>query len=256
MNRDITTNEYRFNEARHLHQLLVDGKWKNLTGCTTILGVLAKPALIQWAANMACDHIRDNAPREVLEHLSEFKQYIVSEDLLKEARTAHARRKEKAGDWGTEMHAWVELFINAVMEKSTTLMPPDLKQIECAEHFMKWMTDNNVKFIASERAVYSKNLFLGGIVDIICEIDGECWLADIKTGSGIYYEAFWQMAGYQIMLEEMGFDKPIKGHIVLNLKKDGTFEEKRSISTDDCKKGFLACVDIYRIQEKIKNQII
>lgn len=240
MNKDIETNEYRFNEARHLHQLLVEGEWKNLTGCTTILGILAKPALISWAANMAVDYIIENGS---------------SPEQLELARKAHTRKKEKAGNWGTVMHEWVEKYINGEVDESMTDLKDPMHQTG-ATNFIRWAKDNKVKFIESERNVYSKSLFLGGIVDIICEIDGEVWIADIKTGSGIYFEAFWQMAGYQIMLEEMGFEKPIKGHIVLNLKKDGSFEERRSVSMDECKKGFLACVDIYRIQEKIKNQII
>lgn len=251
MNRDIETKEYRFNETKHLHELLVDGKWKSLTGCTTILGVLAKPALIQWSANMAVQYVKDNAK------ISPEGLYELTEAVLDEAKTAHRKKKEKAGDWGTEMHAWVELCINGLIDGTEPPeLPKDEFQAENAKTFLKWVADNKVKFIASERAIYSRSLFLGGIVDIICEINGEVWLADIKTSSGIYFEAFWQMAGYQIMLEEMGTKKPIKGHIVLNLKKDGKFEEKRSVSMDDCKKGFLACVDIYRIQEKIKNQII
>ena len=40
---------YQFSEEGHLH--ILDGK--ALTGVTTILGVIAKPALIQWSADEA-----------------------------------------------------------------------------------------------------------------------------------------------------------------------------------------------------------
>jgi hypothetical protein len=42
-----------FDEKKHLY--FYDGK--PMTGCTTILGVLAKPALIPWAAKMAVEYI-------------------------------------------------------------------------------------------------------------------------------------------------------------------------------------------------------
>ena len=41
--------EFTFDEKRHRYYL--DGK--AMTGCTTVLGVIAKPALIQWAADKA-----------------------------------------------------------------------------------------------------------------------------------------------------------------------------------------------------------
>ena len=241
--------EYRFNPIAHLHEINIDGEWKVLTGCTTILQVLNKPALIQWSANMAVEYVK-----EKWEDGLTFDELL---NILEEAKSAHRKKKEKAGDWGTEMHAWVESCINSKINNTEQPgLPTDKFQEVNANNFIKWAEDNKVKFIATERKVFSEKHFLGGIVDIICEIDGEVWLADIKTSSGIYFEAFWQMAGYQIMLEEMGFDKPIKGYIVLNLKKNGGFEEKRSISNEENKEGFLSCVKIYRIQEKIKNQII
>jgi hypothetical protein len=246
MNRTLETKEYRFNEARHLHELFADGAWKSLTGCTTILSVLAKPALIQWSANMAVDYIYEN----ISELITAKRER--QDEILKEAKSAHRKKKELAGNFGTEVHAWIEKFIKG--EKPEPLEDEN-KELACG-NFVKWVDDNKVKFFESEKCLYSKKHWLGGIVDIVCEIDGQIWIADIKTGSGIYFEAFWQMAGYQIMLEEMGFDKPITGHIVLNLKKDGSFQEKRSVSNEDNKKGFMACLEIYRIQEKIKNQII
>ena len=93
-------------------------------------------------------------------------------------------------------------------------------------------------------------------MDLVFEIDGEIYIGDIKTGSGIYPEHFAQCAGYELMLKEMGYGKEIKGHIILNLKKDGTFQEKRSVSTEDAKNFFLACVQCYRLSEKFNNQVI
>lgn len=248
MNRDIETKEYRFNEKVHLHELLVDDEWKALTGCTTILGILAKPALIQWSANMAVDFIKDNFKGEL------------TEELLKEAKTAHRKKKEEAGQKGTDVHTMIEDWIALAIKSNGGVFEGEMPIVEDAEakqlaHFWNWAVSNKVKFLESEKTLYSKKYFLGGIVDILCEIDGEVWIADIKTGSGIYPEHFAQMAGYELMLNEMGYDKTIKGHIVLNLKKDGKFEEKRSVSTEDAKDFFLACVQVYRLQEKFNNVI-
>lgn len=239
-------SNYRFNSKGHRHELQVDGEWKPLTGCTTILSVVAKPALIFWSARMACDYVRDN-----LKDLSEIEQ------VLEEAKVAHRKKRDKAGDWGTAVHAWIENWIGTIKNgEEPPKLPEEAKQREVCERFVKWAADNKVKFLESEKHVYSEKLWLGGIVDIVCEIDGKIWLADIKTSSGIYEEAFFQMAGYQLMIEEMGLYKDIAGHIVLNLRKDGKFEEKRSISNKENREAFLAALKLYRVKEKIKNQVI
>lgn len=251
MNRTNKTTEYRFNEKGHVHEILIDGVWRRVTGCTTILGVIAKPALIPWAAKSVVEWIRENV--QIVNGL-----WQVNDEQLEEAKSAHRKKKEKAGDWGTGVHASIEILIKNAITNGGMISDIHVSSEDYSialNQFVKWAVDNKVKFLESEKGVYSKTNFMAGIVDIICEIDGNRWLADIKTGSGIYAEAFWQMGGYDIMLEEMGQPK-VSGYLVLNLKKDGSFEEKRSISNDDHKKAFMAALTIYRIQEKINNNIL
>ena len=250
MNRDIETKEYRFNEEKHLHQIVVDGEWKNLTGITTILSVLAKPALIQWSANCAVDFIETIIKSTPNWRWSEQDW----PNIFTEARTIHRKKKEKAGDIGTQIHVEIETLIKEAILSSDGRIEGNKEVSEFAQHFVNWAKENKVKFLESEKHLYSKKLFIGGIMDIVCELDGKLWIADIKTSSGIYFEAFWQMAGYELMMEEMGYPS-LSGSIVLNIKKDGSFSEKRSVSNEDSRKGFLACLDIYRLSEKIKNTI-
>src|SRR3990167_1580215 len=87
---------FEFDEKKHLYTL--DGK--PLTGVTSVLNVIAKPALIQWSANMACDYIRDN-----------YSVGCAMESLLQEARTAHRKKKEGAADIGTRVHKYLEEWI-------------------------------------------------------------------------------------------------------------------------------------------------
>ena len=245
--------EYRFNKEKHLHELLVNDEWKSLTGCTTVLSILAKPALIQWSANMAVDYISNlvfNTPNWHWKD-TDWKK------VFEEAKTAHRRKKEEAGAKGVDIHSEAEKLVKGSIGAWGGIIDLNTKsELPQIQHFIDWAVKNKIKFLESEKHLYSKELWLGGITDIICEIDNEVYLADIKTGSGIYAEHFAQLAGYELMLKEMGFDRPIKGHIVLNLKKDGSFQEKRSVSTEDAKNFFLACVSCYRLQEKFNNQII
>ena len=241
--------KYRFNEGRHLHQLFTEGEWKNLTGCTTILGIVAKPALIQWSANVTAQYILDN--------------YVKGGDdlpeICKEAKVAHRKRKESAGEYGTKTHEEVEKYITqCISEFDGRPIDIETNGNKSIRNFVDWARKNKVKFLATEQNIYSERLFIGGIVDFVCEIDGQVFVGDIKTAkSGIYPENFWQCAGYDIMMKDMKLEwaEKIKGYVILNLKENGQFLEERSVSNGENTKAFLACLDIYRIKERIKKQL-
>ena len=229
---------YTYQEKGHKH--MWDGK--PMTGVTTILSVIAKPALINWAANTAVDYIA--------EHLSELSDQELADSILSEARKAHTRKKEAAGDIGKLVHSAIEEFVKTGKE-------PELNEqgMKMFENFRKWVKDNKVEFIESEKHLYSESLFVGGILDMVVKIDGKLWIADVKTG-GVYPEALYQMAAYQILLEDMKEPLEIAGHIILGLKKDGTFEEKRSVSCDEAKEAFMSAYRLYKITQKVNSTIL
>ena len=242
----ITGEGYEFVEKGHSHYF----NGQRMTGITTVLSVISKgDALIQWAANMAVDYIDGNLPVRREENIlsvdaDDFKR------ILEEARKAHCRKKEEAGQKGTDIHALISEMIKSVIgaveykfEKSEN---PQI------QHFIEWTQNNKVKFLESEKHLYSKTHFLGGICDGVVEIDGQKWLIDFKTGgTRVYAEAFFQMGGYEILLSEMGEYKDLTGYIVLGIFKEGTMEEKRSVSNEDNKQAFLNALSLYRIVAKV-----
>lgn len=240
-------DKYRFNKERHLHQILVNGEYQNLTGCTTILGIVAKPALIQWSANMAVKYVKEH-----------FVDYETLDDVLSEAKVAHRKRKESAGDYGNMVHDTVSEIIQDVIEKEEGFIRSGKNPNKSIQNFLDWAINNKVKFLATEQNIYSERLFIGGIVDFVCEIDGQIFVGDIKTAkSGIYPENFWQCAGYDIMMKDMklSWAEDVKGYVILNLKESGQFLEKRSVSNGENTEAFLACLAIYRIKERIKKKL-
>ena len=257
MKNNIPQQGFFFDGENDKHNYYFDGA--KMTGCTTILSILAKPTLIQWAANMACDYIKNNSDwvMEGAKEPKDVKGYCKCLwDTLEEARFAHRRKKEEAGQKGKDVHAIIENMIKFAIKERDGVIDCSLeyenKQIQ---NFVEWAIKNRIEFLESEKQLYSKELWFAGTCDFICKIDGAMWLGDIKTSSGIYPEHFAQCAGYQIMIDENKLYE-ISGHIIINLKKTGEFEEKRSISLEDYKRFFLAALDIYRVQEKIKNQIL
>jgi len=242
-------NKYRFNKERHLHQILVNGEYKNLTGCTTVLGIVAKPALIQWSANMTAQYVLDN--------YTETDERSI-EQICKEAKVAHRKRKESAGEYGNMVHDTISEIIQDVIEKEEGFIRSGKNPNKSIQNFLDWAIENKVKFLATEMNIYSERLFVGGIVDFVCEINGQVFVGDIKTAkSGIYPENFWQCAGYDIMMKDMklSWANDIKGYVILNLKESGQFLEERSVSNGENTEAFLACLAIYRIKERIKKKL-
>ena|SRR3990167_9418966 len=232
--------EYRFNKEEHIHELNVNGEWKTLSGVTSVIDkVVAKPALIPWAAGEVVNYIREHCEK------ANEQDYIVREADLEEAKIAHRKIKEKAGTWGTRLHAAIEAFAKDGKWCED-------KELQASFHdFVEWFQKNKVEVRESEKHVWSREKFIGGIVDLVIQIDGKWFLADIKTAKGIYPTNFVQMGAYQLCLEEMEGLK-IEGHIVINLPKKGGMKVKTSYATEENKKAFLNILELYRTLENLK----
>src|SRR3990167_3670807 len=228
---------YRFDEKLHAHTL----DDKPLHGVTTILQVISKPALIQWAANMAVEYVRGNTELK-LAPTGDYR--LVSEKILEDAKTAHRKKKEKAGDWGTLLHKAIEEYI-----KNKTMTSLDEKGITAFNHFRAWALENKVEFLESEKHVWSKAEWVGGILDMIAIVNGKKMICDIKTSSGIYPEMWAQMGAYHLCLEDMGEHEDIQGYMIINLKKTGEIDLGLSENTTFNKDYFRAILQVYKLKQ-------
>lgn len=233
--------EYRFNKEQHIHELKVGGEWKPLIGVTSALQIIAKPQLIQWAANMAVEYIES--------HITLQNETWAA--LFKEAKTAHRRKKEEAGQKGTDVHKEIENLVAGLIATNNGVFKGDeTSGIPQIQKFIDWAVENKVKFLESEKHVFSESLWIGGILDLVLEMDGKKLIADIKTSSGIYNEAFFQMGAYDLCLEEMG--EKVDGYLVINLKKTGEFDLKIAENKELNKKAFLSALELYKITSSLK----
>src|SRR3990167_1747197 len=231
--------KYQFNNEEHVHTL--DGH--ALTGTSSIGNVLAKPALIQWAANMACSYVKDN--------LTEMESL---DEVLKEAKYAHKKKKEKAATEGTDLHAELEKFVKWQIRDGETVMSFDPK----IEPFIEWSRANVKKFIASEAHCYDQDLFVGGITDCVAELnDGKLAVIDFKSSREAYITHFIQASGYAIQIEKNGLfsedgehskklNKPIEALIIVPFGAKNIVPEVR-YNVKDYKDGFKAAVTLYRV---------
>lgn len=184
---------FTFDEKKHVYKL----DDKPLMGVTSVLGIIAKPALIQWAANMACDYINDNFPTA-----EEFmKDPHIFTNLIKEARTAHRKKKEKAADAGTDVHGLVEQYINDCIAAGETLNP--VVENPALQGFIDWAITNKIKFVVSEKRMYSEEWWVAGTCDLVFEQDGKKFLGDVKTQARMWDRVpFIQMGAYTKMYQE------------------------------------------------------
>lgn len=234
-----TKEGFVFDEKRHLY--FYDGK--PMTGCTTILGILAKPALIPWAAKMATEYVRSE-----LKLTDKWKWSDELPRILEEAKGAHARKRDDAAESGTDLHALVEAWVRACIQENDGY--PKVVEQGLIFEFTKWAIKENVRFIATETKLYSKELWVAGTVDMVFEKGGKRFIGDIKTYKKIWDRVpMFQMAGYGIMWREMG-NPPVDGHCIICLPKERAFDEENdvmwSFDPEGDEQAFRAAVTLYR----------
>lgn len=226
---------------------------KAYTGITTVLGVIAKNALIQWSANEAVKYVKE---AKIWQLVPDTPRMIMIGDkeldtLLEDARYAHRKKKEAAGETGTDLHAlaegWIKMCIQEFDGRSLSVCPAGL------EKFRDWAQDENIRFVASEKKLYSKTWFIAGTADFIFTKEDRFFIGDLKTQKKLWgREPMLQCAGYASMFEEMK-EGEISGYCVVRISKDGSFEVKWSYDTIGDTKAFFAAVELYRC---LKNWVV
>ncbi|MEK6882165.1 MAG: hypothetical protein AABY22_21285 [Nanoarchaeota archaeon] len=248
--------QFEFNEEEHYYTL--DGK--RMYGITSVLGVIAKPMLIQWAANEAVRELgwfdeRKSINKELdltnfEKRWEEIKKLERDEffELLSKARYSHRKKKEKAGDIGHIVHKAIEKWIKESKEPEL-----DEQGMKMFNNFKSWTEKNNIKFLESEKKMYSEELWIAGTMDALIEKDNKKYVLDIKTTGGIYDRIpFFQCAGYSIMLAEHNIE--VEGYIIIRIGKDGAVEEFYSYDIEGDKQGFLATLTLFKQLETWKTK--
>lgn len=192
------------------HSYYVNGKRK--TGVTTYLGIIDKSrALVIWATELFRDHLLDIST----------KREITEEDIITGCGL-HEVRKQEAADLGTKIHDWCEQYIKHKLKVPGVAAPemPDEKAVQIGvTAFLEWADEHEVKFLSSERVVYSKKHDFIGKMDIEAKIDGKLCLVDLKSSNGLYNTVRLQTAAY-VMADEEESKRKYKGRWAIRLAKE------------------------------------
>jgi len=201
----------RFNEKNHRYYW--DGE--PIPSVTTIIGRLAKPMLIKWAADTCINHALNMAGEPDADGYVRIKR-----DELDRARSAHTAIKDEAADIGKTVHRYAE----AVLTGTPMAMPDDPASHAAIQAFQSWLSGQNVVPMALERRVLSQEMFYAGTCDFFGLINGELSVLDFKTGKAIYDDYWLQTEAYRLALEEETGKTISQRHIIRLDKTTGAFE--------------------------------
>lgn len=239
--------ELVFDDVKHTYE----ANGEIVFGVTSITGILDKPALLYWVNNTDCEYLEKALkPGTVIDEISKSA-------LINGMKGLFRKKSQEAADIGTMFHKWLEQYLNAgINGDPLPEMPVNPHMRAAIEAFLDWTRANKVKFIASERKIYSKKYKYAGTLDAIGYVNGKLSIIDFKTSSGIYDDMFVQVAAYANAVEEEDGVK-IEDCYIVRVPKDGSeFEVQRDEHMKLNFKSFLGCFENYKRMRFLKSQEI
>lgn len=242
----------QFNDSNHCY-IIGDRKW--ITSVTSVTGLLDKPALKYWACKMMANQLYDFLDVNKKVDIDQLRFQI------EDAKKAHTKKAKKEADTGTLVHDWAEQFILSQINKTERPEIPepetfeDKKVLNGILAFLKWVESEDVKFVATELLLYSKEYDFAGLMDLKFTLGKEdhkiIHPGDFKTSSGIYNEMLYQLAGYDLADMEESGEEHGDGYI-LRLDKDSGEFESHIIPKEEMKKNEQAFLGLRIVKKREK----
>lgn len=245
-----------------------DGSGNKIASVTSFTGVINKPFLVPWATELgaatvaeglgvvpmgyfSAEEDKSERKRKWNDLLKEIKNKQITTNAIDVAtiiiagKGRHSEVKEVAADIGTEIHRLVSQWIKG-KGKVKVQIPTDEKTRNGFLAFMKFQEEYKIKWIESERLVYSKKHNFAGTLDAVGKIGKDTVLIDFKSSKRLYPENAFQAAGYQIAYEEEMKVKMDYKMIIRFGKEDGEFEIKEYRDSAKDKNAFIGCMYLKR----------
>lgn len=265
----------RFDEPKWTWYLTrEDGTYDRVFGVTKTCKIIDKSeVLMGWAKKQAMlklqrlmgEHLGPDGAYQLFQH--ELDQIIV------EAKKADKEILEAAGETGHDAHQWIENYILAKLkqDRDVPAYPADPRAAKCCTAMLRWESGHNVRWISTERKVYSRTFNYAGTMDGLARIDScndplcckasfkdRLSIVDWKTSNYLYLEYLLQTAAYwQAFVEETG--EAVRDRWIIRLgKEDGEFDPWHAEGWELFKEDFEAfqhCLDLIGSIERIEARI-
>ena len=205
------------------HTIYKNSDGMRVPGTTTIMSILAKPALIKWANDLGLEGI-------------EYTKYL---DVL--------------ADVGTLAHKIVECYFTQEKVDYSNYSKNVIEKAEnCIKSFNAWTKSHTVDPIENELQLVSEQFQFGGTIDCYCKINGEVYLLDFKTGKALYDEQLIQLSAYMQLLNENGYPCHKAKILRIGRSEGEGFEERELTNFARYWQIFDACNKIYKLKKEIE----
>lgn len=156
---------------------------------TTIIDVLAKPALLHWSAEMAATAaVSQRTTWSSMEQESGTEEAV---RWLTNARFRAPKNELSGADFGTALHKLCEQYAltGKRPEITAATFKADLEKAQaCFERFDEWLQQFQPSYQATEVTVYSPSFGYAGTCDGFFTIDGVRLILDYKSSKKSYYK--------------------------------------------------------------------
>jgi hypothetical protein len=232
----------------------IDGQqWPSVT---TVLDIIAKPALGPWYAKEERRHF-EAAMLEVLSKPgARDPEYVLTAVAAAVTGVKAAdRAKQQAASIGTAMHAGIEWALRTQLGEDAGPEPslPDAAAWGL-ESWKDWAKSVALEPLAIERTVYCEVCGYAGTLDLYARVRGALTVIDWKSGKAIYPEAFLQNVAYRHAATSRGLPS-IQGLIVrLPKYQDDPAWEAMPVPEALTLEDFRAALRLWRWQRRMAGQ--
>lgn len=238
-----TPSGYRihFNPRNHRYKLGHDAESMTFVpSVSTILGDTLPKNLSGWAERGAVDGLLSLSRAAGIV----FNDTDSALKAMQRNGLRHWQRRDAAALRGTTVHKAFELLGDG---KVPNIAKAPADQRGYVQAIAAWWLDAQPEVEHNELMVGSWEHMFAGRLDLIARLkDGRRGIIDLKTSSAVRDSHHFQMAGYQIGVEESGYGD-VDFRAVLRVANDGTYEFVESWATPD---QFTALLAGYRAIKK------
>lgn len=207
-----------------IHQEYITTDGRKVPSVTTILQVLAKPALIHWAWKLGTQGL-------------DYRKY-----------------RDEFAEIGSLAHKMILCDLSGEKIDTSDYTKNQIDQAEnCFISYLEWKKNHDIEPVLVEEPLVSDVELFGGTPDFFGLIDGQYTIIDFKTGSDIYDQYWYQLAGYDILLLEKGMPADVFKIVRIGREEDEAFEEQTKTNLEIEKQIFLSAKEIYFLMREGKN---